>query len=74
MEHFKTVPTYFMAIYLLFKLLRFRLNYKKNIEKLRKRQIINLFDISDVLGKYVKRCKISEMLHIVQILEMLDAS
>ena len=50
MELFKTVPAYFMAIYLFLQLLRFRYNSIKPIEKLSILHTIDYFDGSKVLG------------------------
>ena len=43
MELFKTVPEYFIAIYLFVQLLRFRSKKIEKIEKLPRRHLINSF-------------------------------
>ena len=50
MELNRTVSAYFMAIYLFLQLLRFMCNNIKPIDKLSRRQFMNSFNATDVLG------------------------
>jgi len=50
MELNRTVCAYFMAIYLFLQLLRFMCNNIKPIDKLSRRQFMNSFNATDVLG------------------------
>ena len=50
MELFKTVPPYFMDIYLLLQLLRMRDNNIKSIENLSRRHSTDSFDVPEILG------------------------
>ena len=50
MDLYRTVPAYFMAIYLFLQLLRFNYKSIKPIEKLSRRHFINSFEDSEVVG------------------------
>ena len=53
MELFKTVPEYFMAIYLFIYTRRFKYNSIKLIEKMSRRHYRNFSDLIKVLGQTV---------------------
>ena len=50
MELFKTVPEYFMAIYLFIYTRRFKYNSIKLIEKMSRRHLINSSDVFVIKG------------------------
>ena len=64
---FKTVPTYFMAIYLFLKLLKFSYNTKTSHWKVSRRHLINSFDMSPKFWVNVisaRKCKKKKCLQI----------
>ena len=65
MELFKTVPEYFMAIYLFIYTRRFKYNSIKLIEKMSRRHLINSFDVFVIKG-FTVLCLIGQLFLLVK--------